>query len=59
MKKRKGLDAKWIEKQKRTTKDLLVSMSVTLDTTQLLISALNALALKKAIVFFWEEEEEK
>ena len=45
--------------QQFARKDVLPPMSVTLDTTQLLISALNALALKKAIVFFWEEEEEK
>ena len=45
--------------QQLARKDLLLDKDVTLDTTQLLMLALNALALWKAIVFFWEEEEEK
>ena len=38
-------------------KDLLRYMVATLDTSQLLRSALNALASKKAVVF-WEKEKE-
>jgi len=56
--KKKGSDVKWTNKitkdhhyQQLARKDVLYRMSVTLDTTQLLISALNEEAPLKAVVF--------